>query len=236
MKPFYLLLALLISAATATAQTQAVGIKLGLANYQGDLVKKHVNISESHLAAGVFFRRNLNDLFAVRIAADLATISGSDLNYPDRKGRGISFSANIFAASINGQWNILGGKRFDKNGEFKPRFSPVIYSGLGAVLFSPEVSGMADFNLDAPELAKAGQQYQFFVPFGMGCHYELNPKFTIGLEATTHLPFTDYLDGVSESGRMGNNDWFGLVTFSIQYWIDEPRKMKRPASDKTVEK
>ncbi len=233
MKKFNLLLSLTVLAllkfsAPSNAQSQAVGLKLGLANYQGDLILKQVDVGESRIAAGVYFRKNLNNQFALRVAADLASIAGDDANYPERKGRGLSFKNNIFAASINGQWNILGKPRFDNNGEFKKQFTPVIFTGLGAVISNPKIKGLG---LDAPELEKGGKEYSFFVPFGIGGHYELNPKVTLGLEAATHLPFTDYLDGVSESGKSGNNDWFGLVTFSFQYWIDSPEKMKKPAED-----
>lgn len=227
-----LLLVLLIGLALPIdAQNQAIGLKLGLANYQGDLVLKQVNVAESRLAGGFFFRRNLNDLFSVRVAADFASISGDDNNYSERKGRGLSFKSNILAASINGQWNILGKSRFDNNGEFSKNFTPVIFSGLGAVIYDPKVKGLEAFNPDAPELAKTGQQYDFFIPFGVGGQYELTPKMTLGLEATTHLPFTDMLDGVSESGRSGNNDWFGTVTLTLQYWLDSPDKMKKQPGD-----
>ncbi len=224
----------LIPQTAVFSQSQAIGLKLGLANYQGDLVEKQLNLSETNLSAGAFLRKNLTPELSIRFALDVARISGSDFNYPDRKARGLSFTNDIFAASINGQWNILGTPRFDRNREFKRHFSPIVFSGLGAVMFSAKCTG---HSLDAPELSRMGGRYSFFVPFGIGGQYELNPNFTLGLEAATHLPFTDDLDGVCESGRQGNNDWFGLVSFTVQYWIDPPQpRMKKKLDESGLDK
>ncbi len=225
-RSFFLAASFLFSVQIAVAQRTALGLKLGLSNYQGDLVPTAVNVKMSRLAAGFFLRKNLNERFAVRAGADFGKITGDDALYDDRKTRGYKFSTSIFSASICGQVNFLDRSRFDANGEFKKGFQPYAFTGIGAVVFNPKVEGLG---LDAPENDKLGSQSDLLIPFGVGVQYEFSPKVTFGVEAATHLPFTDYLDGVSESAGPGNRDWFGIGTFSVQYWLDEPKRKKATA-------
>ena len=74
--------------ASTNAQTHAVGLRLGMSNYQGDLTVKQIDFHPANLAAGLFYRRQLNTTFAMRVALDFGKIEAADADYPERAGRG----------------------------------------------------------------------------------------------------------------------------------------------------
>lgn len=205
------------------AQRWSAGLSIGGSNYQGDLVATQIIAKETNLAYGAFARYNINSKFSIKANVTKGLLSGSDLNFPDRVSRGYSFRTDILQASMNVEWDLLGKKRFDNKGIFTRSFTPYIYTGIGAVMFKPTV--YTTNNSDSPYNGEQYGTFNFAIPFGGGIKYDVNRDFTIGLEFTTHIPFSDYMDGVSLNNKV-NNDWFVFGGVSVAKWFGLPARPK----------
>lgn len=220
-----ILFSFLFQLSTTVAQRICGGVFTGISNYQGDIVKYHLITRESNFAYGGFLRYNVSKKLSIKGNVYHGTLSGSDANFEDRINRGFSFATNILEGGFNLEFDVFSKGRYDSKGRYMPLRSPYIFTGFGAVMFKPEVTGLPD---NAPEIKIDNRRvFNFMVPIGAGYKYDLDEKMTLGLEIASHVPFTDYLDGVSESGKGNNNDWyvFGGVTFA--YWFTINKK-KRP--------
>jgi OmpA-OmpF porin, OOP family len=213
------LLALALLPLSSYAQNASFGIMLGASNYQGDLSERHITVVETHLAGGIFVRRQILPKLTVKGNFYAGRISGDDANYADRLSRGYKYSSPLLEGGVNLEWDILGRARNVRRGYYTKVITPYLLSGFGAVYFNPDIQGLPP---DAEEKKYDTRNFNFIIPLGAGFKADLNPQITLGLEFVTHLPFTDYLDGVSESAEPGNHDWYGFAGLTIQYWFDAP--------------
>jgi Domain of unknown function (DUF6089) len=225
-KIILILFSFILLKSSAFSQRVSAGIFTGVSNYQGDVVKYHLITRESNFAYGGFARYNLTQRFSIRGNVYHGTLSGSDANFEDRQNRGFSFKTNILEGGINLEYDLLSRGRYNRKNQYVPLRTPYFCIGIGAVAYNSDVQGLP---IDAPELIlqkNKGTVFNFMVPFGAGYKFDLDEHFTMGIEFASHIPFTDYLDGVSESAKANNNDWyvFGGVTFA--YWFNV--KKKRP--------
>jgi hypothetical protein len=55
------------------------------------------------------------------------------------------------------------------------------------------------------------------LPFSAGLRYDLGRRLTLGSEVTFRVPFTDYLDGVSQAGNVKSNDWYYTANLLLGY-------------------
>lgn len=206
------------------------GLSLGATTYQGDLVTSSFpNFKETNLAIGVFGRYRLQDQWSIRTNLLFGKLSGDDWNFPDepsRISRAFSFETSITEFSIQGEWEPWGVNRFPREGGFRKSFSPYLYFGIGGVSLDintnylreePSADNLA--NIQTDQQNAEDETLQFLIPFGIGLRYDLNPKSVVGLELGMRTTFSDYLDGVSESGNPDANDWylFGGINFSLRF-------------------
>lgn len=202
------------------AQRFSAGVFTGISNYQGDIVKYHLITRESNFAYGGFVRYNITNKLSVRANVYKGILSGKDANFVDRVGRGFAFKTSILEGGINFEYDFLSKGRYNKKGQYIPLRTPYFFTGVGAVNYNPEVTGLPDDAQEVKILDKKGSIFNFMIPFGAGYKFDLSRNVTMGVELASHIPFTDYLDGVSESGKTNNSDWyiFGGVTFA--YWFN----------------
>jgi hypothetical protein len=208
------------------AQRISTGIFTGVSNYQGDIVKYHLITRESNFAFGGFLRYNVTPKLSIKGNVYYGVLSGNDSNFDDRENRGFSFRTPILEGGVNMEFDLLSRGRYNKKNQYVPIRTPYLFTGIGAVKYNPTVEGLPQ---DAPELKvlkDGGQVFNFMIPFGGGFKFDLSEKLTMGLEIATHVPFTDYLDGVSESGKQNNNDWYVFGGVTMAYWFNV--KKKRP--------
>lgn len=208
---------------TATSQNVAIGAMLGMSNYQGDLSERHVTVVETHVAGGIFVRRQVLPKFTLKGNFYAGRISGDDANYEERVSRGYKFESSLLEGGVNLEWDILGRKRNIRKGTYYKVITPYLMTGFGAVYFNPDTRGLP---ANAPEKQYDTRNFNFIIPIGAGFKNDITPQITFGLEFVTHLPFTDYLDGIGESGEP-NHDWYGFAGLTLQYWFDAPRSGKR---------
>lgn len=209
------------------AQNISVGIFSGVSNYQGDIVKYHILPKESNFAYGGYCRYTVSNKFTLKCNVYTGRLSGADINFADRAARGYSFSTRILEGGINLEYDIFGKSRQNKKGAFSPVRTPYIFTGIGAVKFNPKARGLSE---DAKETRQS--VFNYMIPFGVGYKYDWNQNYTFGVEFSSHLPFTDYLDGISESADPANNDWYVFGGLTASYWFTAVKKKKKGTVEK----
>jgi hypothetical protein len=104
--------------------------------------------------------------------------------------------------------------------------------------FDPFVKGLP---LESPDLTAMYSKTRMMLIFGAGFKVGLGGNWTLSFDAATHMVFTDYLDGVSQSGRV-NEDFYGyggvtlyrnFGTAAKKNWTDYT-KSKQKKSKKIV--
>lgn len=205
------------------------GIMLGLCNYHGDLVDSYVEFGESKFAYGLFARYKVNHEFSIKANIYGGSISGTDENSddPSRVNRGLKFNSNLFEIGINGEWYFLStifndySKTYNKN-----KFFPYLFTGLNAVYFDPTVTitESNDGNVDPEPFLVS--KINLAIPIGAGFKVKTGHASYIGFELGFRTAFTDYLDGVSETGNPDKNDWYMYAGATYSYFFNSDQKRK----------
>jgi hypothetical protein len=190
------------------------GITAGVSQYFGDLNPDyHFNTPKPVI--GIFFRKQLTDYIAVRMAGHFAQLGYSDV-YNTQNAfylrRNLSFNTNVWELGIQGDFNFL---RFIP-GDGDHRSTPYLTFGIGLFSFDPYayLNGQKYY---LRELGTEGQVSPAFpdrkpysniaayIPLGLGYKYNLNPRMNIGFEIVYRFTTTDYLDDVSKTYAGINN-------------------------------
>lgn len=186
----------------AIAQNFHFATRLGLANYQGDLKKSSVSLSQAKLLFSLGVRYDLSEHIMAR---SYLTLSG--LTADDKKGtnvmkqRNLNFHSKIFDWEISGQYSF-----FSLNEKW---WTPYIYAGVGLFHFNPSTKDANGNKTFLKPLSTEGQGFmpgikeyklwQLNIPFGIGAEYSLNEDMRVGLEMGYRKLFTDHLDDVSDN-------------------------------------
>lgn len=103
------------------------------------------------------------------------------------------------------------------NRRFKPLFSPYLFTGIGAVITNPKVQG---FPTEGDEQQESNySKAHVTIPFGVGMRFQFHPSWAINAEGGIRAPFTDYLDGVSESRNPDHGDWYMHIGIGVTYTL-----------------
>ena len=203
------------------AQSKAeVGLMLGGANYQGDLASsKAFSFHQTQAAGGIYARYHVSRHFSLRGSLFYTKLTGDDLDFADegawRTDRGFNFTNPVYEISFTPEFYILG------NTIKRKLFRPYIFAGIGAAFTNPETN-LVEKDIDAVENEEGYYPTSHFsFPIGAGINFDINDKFTLGIEASSHFPLTDYLDGVSESGNPAKKDWFAFGGLTLGYKFGE---------------
>jgi len=182
-----------------------VGVSVGAAHYFGDL-NPNIKINRPKLAAGLFFRKQINNYIGVRLSAEYAMLGYSDI-YSDnaaQRRRNLSFNSNVWELAVSGDFNFF---------RFQPGFKGYHYTpyvGIGLGVFSHD--HYAFLNGEKYMLRPLGTEGQgsslypnlqpynpiaISIPFTLGFKYALNERMNVFGELTYRFTNTDYLDDVS---------------------------------------
>lgn len=198
-----------------TAQKTEVGVFAGLATYQGDFVGPDLTLKDAGPAFGLLAKYHLNNKLSIRAALNLGQLKGDDNNFDDNRRRGFSFKSGFFDLSGSIEYSFLSKNRYDDGGTFKKGFSPFIYVGLGFVNATPDVTTANGKELTAAE--NDASSLHFMIPIGGGLKFDLTESLTLAADVSLRPTFSDYLDGLSESGNPNENDWYALGGLTLTY-------------------
>lgn len=195
------------------AQKTEVGLSLGLSTYQGDLVEPSFSYKDASFSVGGLLKHHLNTKLALRAGLNFGKIQGDDANFDEKENRGYSFESNIINFHVGGEYTFLAKPRYDDGGTFQKTISPYIFVALGFV--NSDVTVPSNIQR-TPEEVDASS-FHFSLPVGLGLKADLSERITLGIEATLHATFTDYLDGFSESANSDEDDWYFFSGATLTY-------------------
>jgi len=244
MKKYPLIAALicttLFSILQLNAQDWEGGLFIGGTNYVGDLVVPSITLKELNYGAGLVIRHNMNRRMALRGNLLFGKIDGRDDNWSEpafRPKRNFSFESPITELSLTFEYSPFAGRDwFDNEEKFIRRITPYAFAGLGVAFWDPAT----DFNISADggapfgaTLAEIEADKDFgtaalVIPIGGGIKADITDKIIGGLEFGMRLPFTDYLDGISQAASPDQNDWFWFGGATLTFRIQEDEKLEDP--------
>lgn len=224
------------------------GLILGMARCNGDISTDDYFDTQKNLSptAGVFYRKHLSPNFAYRANLMASQLKDDDRYYTSpewRNDRNFSYQSLLTELAIRVEWDVFGKWRFrrsvdtsvyslDKHTQyalvngFKRSLSPYLFAGGGGAfcLTKAKLSyNLRDGGVQPPEIdadLKEAKSLKISpsVSIGGGINFDIAPRVVLGAELGAHLPFTDYLDGVSLAGNPETRDWFwfGGVTLGFR--------------------
>ncbi|MEZ5042998.1 MAG: DUF6089 family protein [Saprospiraceae bacterium] len=209
-----LVLMLVLTQQLISQRSMELGLLLGGSAYHGDLSPDPFAVSDIGVLAGLSYRQFFTPRYAFKIAGAFTQISGSDMPYAGREGRGLAMKANLMEFSVNAEWHLLGSSRFSNVGAFSRQFSPYVSIGMGVARANSEVS----YAGSSSKIKEENDMSTFFIiPVNVGIRFEMTAALSLTLDAGTRPVFSDYLDGVSKMGAKDTKDWYTVFGATILY-------------------
>ncbi len=225
-----------------------LGGQLGGMGYQGDLnPNSYMDFSSLKPGYGLFLKRNVSKVFALKLNYLGGKSSGNDLNWDEeRKARGFESNTSVNELSLLLDWDILGKSRYREDGTFRKRFSPYLFAGIGAAfvgdaglnynnpdnIIDPNYPKRPNLPGVAKDRVAEKPTTDFTVPFGAGVRIDLTRQWVLGLEYGLRPVFNDYLDGLSEGGDPTQDDWYSFLGLNLSYRFGEKDTDKDGIVDK----
>lgn len=188
---------------SAQAQRYEIGINGGATGYMGDINSTNPFYFKN-IGGGLFVKYNLNPTWGVKLSANHLLISGNDLDFKNdyQQTRGLLFRNQLSELSLTMEFNFW--TYYDS--KHRARFTPYILGGIGAVIHDPYLYydenkiKLRPLKLEYEGALNPGSysNKSITLPMGVGFKYRINSSWSVGVEASYRLAFTDYLDNVSK--------------------------------------
>lgn len=196
---------LLVTGIVGTMQAQKgweLGGGLGTALYIGDL-NTEFRFNELGFNAELTARYNFNTRISLKFPLSYGHIRANDMNSSNafERARNLSFRSNIWEFGSHLEFNFFAYE----HGSATENFTPYLLGGLSFYNFKPQAQYQGEW-IDLQPLGTEGQrrgdEYSTlstaFV-FGGGFKFDVNHVWSINIELSGRILFTDYLDDVSKS-------------------------------------
>jgi Domain of unknown function (DUF6089) len=233
---FSILLFLSTLSTPLNAQNWEFGTTLGFALYNGDIPVEYTTaLNQIRFGGGLFVRRRVNRLFAVR-----AQINGGQLFTDEKrfgssdwkKMRGFGFTSPIYELALLPEIRPLKVGNVDFFG----------FVGASVVAFNPktdfnEPNPITDFipnfsSLITADKKAAFSRITFAIPIGGGLQWFVNDHFTIGGEVGGRKTFSDYFDGISLVASPKSKDFYFLGGLTLSYFFGDGNNWGRNGRNK----
>jgi len=193
-------------------QGTQVGLSFGLSNYQGDIASSKIwSPRDFNASASLFIRKKISNQWNFKTNLLFTKLSGNDAKHLDegqwRARRNYWFKTALQELTVIGEWNFLDRKMINR------RIHPYLSFGAGLLFSKPTDQRM---NTD------------FVIPIGLGFNIDVKEHLLIGLELSTHNPFSDQLDGFSDEGFSDGNDYFNLAVINIAFKLGKQGEAEQP--------
>jgi hypothetical protein len=219
MKNLFFFIFLFVVTSTLAQYRVDYGVKLGVANYLGDIGGKELtrrdfiwdmHLPQSRFAVGAFARYKRSKRFAYAVNMDYLRIQDADryTTNPARRSRNMNFRNNMIELGLRGELTIWYDNDVGNRGYYNPDFKMYLFGGVAGYYSNPMGQIYDSLGVVQPgwiklrDLRTEGQsqpysQIGFSVPVGLGMYFTFNKKWRIGWELGWRTTFTDYLDDIS---------------------------------------
>lgn len=209
LKMVCLFVTLQFGAVTAFSQENEFGCWGGASVYVGDL-NPTFSFKNARWATGIFYRHNLNDRMAVRAAMNYGFIEGNDRRIkrlPYLQARNLNFKSHIAEFATTFEVNFFRYSLVESKDT--KRWTPYLFMGASIFYYNPYTYlGSDKYRLEPigtegqktanrPTKNKGYDNYAISIPYGVGIKVGLTNNWAIGIEASSRISFSDYLDDVS---------------------------------------
>ncbi|MCC6600775.1 MAG: outer membrane beta-barrel protein [Crocinitomicaceae bacterium] len=219
MKKILPIVLLLISAGAFAQYQFDYGLKIGAANYLGDIGGKELTrrdfVPDMHLrstrtALGGYGRYKFSKRFAIGANLDWLQITDRDAmtTNPARRGRNMNFRNNMIELGVRGEFTLWYDNDVGNRGYYNPDYKLYAFAGVAGFRSNPQGRIYNEGELDDPtwynlrEWKTEGQekpysQFGVAIPAGIGMYFTFKKTWRIGWEVSWRTTFTDYLDDIS---------------------------------------
>lgn len=178
-----------------------LGIGIGAANYNGDLVPGIVVLQQTRPTINLFAQTEVLPHLNLHLSIMWARVGGSDVysKNPLINLRNLSFSTNIYEGSLLAVVDVLN--------PHKNKIVPYLTGGIALFKFNPKAKyqnqwiALQPLGTEGQSLDNESERFyklwETAIPIGAGVRYQLDNGFEIGFELMQRKLFTDYLDDVS---------------------------------------
>jgi len=212
-----------------------LGIFLGYGEHGSDVHSwgRHgAMITEnSAFAWGANLKYNVKPAFGLRLNYWRSKISGQDetIELPGHLQRGFSFTSPISELSLVAEYDFLGKRRWIQNDKddsknmevttnrFRKMITPYIFGGIGMSFTQPEVNFNGRANTEINNDISNTENTNFQIPIGIGVRYDISEVIYLSAEASSRVPLTDYLEGISESANPDRNDSYQFIGLNLGF-------------------
>lgn len=183
---------------STSAQQIEVGISAGGASYLGDL-NQYDPVKISGLSAGAYFKLNFDPHWGLGLHYNYGKIKATDSHSGNEqfRDRNLSFYTPLNEVSLLLDFNLFDLYSYGP----KRRFTPYIFTGIGAVMFEPKTKYKGEEfllkNYSTEGQSKIYKGYAITIPYGFGARYKIKDNLTIFSQIGYRSPLTDYIDDVS---------------------------------------
>lgn len=195
------LVLLLVSAVESGAQKgYETGGWIGTSVYHGDL-NPDINFKSPGLAAGIIGRYNFNSRICFKTSLNYGFVKGNDADSKNNfnRNRNLNFQSHIIDLSPVLEFNFLEYV----HGSRTKYFTPYLLGGVNLFYFNPttELDGerysLRKFGTEGQAVGKEYGPVHAGIILGLGFKWDINYDYSINIELSTRMLFTDYLDDVS---------------------------------------
>lgn len=180
----------------------SIGAFIGACTYYGDVLNGTISFNPAtyNLGGGVRLIDDLSDRLSIDVRAQYVPLKGADVGSGNRStgySRGLSFKDNLLELAAIVHYRLAHNDAGN--------FGIYVHGGVSIVHFNPkgEYKGksysLRDFGT-AGQTAPGGtgkySQISGGIPLGIDLRKWINPKISVGWEATVCRTFTDYIDDV----------------------------------------
>lgn len=220
MKKFLFVTALLTTLSGVAQYQWDYGLKLGAANYLGDIGGKELTrrdfVLDMHLAStryavGGYARYKFSKRLSVAGNVDYLRITDADrlTTNPARRARNMNFRNDMFELGARAELTVWFDNDVGNRGYYNPDFKMYVFGGISGFYHNPQGQIFTDgdlayggqwFNLRDWRTEGQDKPYSNFgiaIPAGVGFYFTFNKQWRVGWEFAWRTTFTDYLDDIS---------------------------------------
>ncbi len=191
--------------------------ELGGANREGSNFARDFDFKMTRFAFNIGARYKITERLSTKLSLSYAILRGDDkeTEQADRNYRNLNFFSHVLELSNQFEFYFLKekyGHRYSlrsTRSSFKAsNISAYAFLGVGGLWFNPygkhkdtgDWVALQPLGTEGQGRVSSREKYSrltFVVPYGIGAKYNLDRRWTVGLEYGVRKAFTDYLDDVS---------------------------------------